>query len=177
MMPNTTIKVDETVVAENIAYLMLYATWREGERCWPAHHFEDPDSMANIQPLLTCGHAEPFEAGYRITDAGRAYWEAHRIAWMQMTQRGRGIRVDSHATRLLLVLSDGQWQAAASLPSDIRNSARYELAAIHAVETSLDDWKRTWYRITPHGWQRLVKLGLVDPADEPAWDTAESALA
>lgn len=163
---------DDATVRANTAYMFLYATWNEGEPFWPVQHFDAPGSLADIQPLLDRGHAEPFGKGYRMTPAGRTYWDAHRLAWLELTSRGSGIRHDSHGTRLLLTMADGQWHSSRTFPTDIRNSARYELLNTFSVEQQRDENGQR-FRITPYGWQRLLTLKLVDPSNEPHWDTSE----
>lgn len=161
---------DEGTIAMNIAYMMLYATYHEGEPCWPAYHFDAPGAMPDIEPLLVFGHAEPFEAGYRITDAGRAYWENHRKRWIESTSRGAGLSATSHGTLLLMHLADGQWRLGKTFPATIRNSARYEMLNAGAIELDREERSiHTRYRITKYGWSRLLKLDLVKAEDEPDW--------
>lgn len=95
---------------EKCAYMRLYGAHVRHDQFWPAAMFGD-----EIRLLLGRSHAEPFGAGYRLTEAGIAHWEAHVQAWQNGTLPRPPMGRTPVYWVLLDMLRDEAWHATSEL--------------------------------------------------------------
>ncbi len=104
------------------AYMRLYSAYTHRDAYWPANVFGD-----EISVLLGRCHAESSGAGYRLTAAGVAQWEAYTLQWEKGTMATYTRGKLSHYIRLLLALQDGLWHGTTDLSEGYSRSYSFEV--------------------------------------------------